>query len=260
MKLDPGDYDLLGLKLSDYFLDTCLPFGYRQGSSIFQCLSDAVRFIMLQKGHDITTYINDIFGHALRSQSHQAFDTLYNLLQELDFIISKAKLVSLNTKVTCLGIQIETVNSTLSIPPDKLLEIKQTCQEWIGRKTCRKRELKSLLGSLLYVAKCVRVARAFLNRILDTLDTRSEIYLDINFHRDLNWFLNFIDTINGTTLFHHVKCHFELELDACLQGLDTRLENQVYAITIPLKFQQYSIVHLEMLNILVAICGQVNQS
>ena len=53
IKLDPGAYDLLeiklldyllGIKLLDYFLDTCLPFGYHQGSSNFQTLSDTVSF------------------------------------------------------------------------------------------------------------------------------------------------------------------------------------------------------------------------
>ena len=36
VKIDPRDYLLLGLKHQDYYLDTCLPFGYRNGSGIFQ--------------------------------------------------------------------------------------------------------------------------------------------------------------------------------------------------------------------------------
>ena len=33
VKLDPRDYDLLGLHHNNWFLDTCLPFGYRHGST-----------------------------------------------------------------------------------------------------------------------------------------------------------------------------------------------------------------------------------
>ena len=35
VKINPRDYFLLGLRHQDYYLDTCLPFGYRNGSGIF---------------------------------------------------------------------------------------------------------------------------------------------------------------------------------------------------------------------------------
>ena len=36
VKIDPDSYFLLDLKLDKYYRDTCLPFGYRHGSAIFQ--------------------------------------------------------------------------------------------------------------------------------------------------------------------------------------------------------------------------------
>ena len=44
-----------------------------------------------------------------------------------------------------------------------------------------------------------------------------------------------------------------IELHACLIGLGAVCMNQVYAIKIPKNYENYSIVHLEMLNILVAL-------
>ena len=35
IKIDPGDYHLLGLKLDSYFIDSCLLFGFHHGSAIF---------------------------------------------------------------------------------------------------------------------------------------------------------------------------------------------------------------------------------
>ena len=35
VKLDPKEYDLLGLHHNSWFLDTCLPFGFRHGSTLF---------------------------------------------------------------------------------------------------------------------------------------------------------------------------------------------------------------------------------
>ena len=51
--IDPGDLDLLGLHWEGYFLDHCLPFGFKHGSSIFQRLSDGICFIMNQEGHQM---------------------------------------------------------------------------------------------------------------------------------------------------------------------------------------------------------------
>ena len=50
VRIDPGDYDLLGLHWRDAYVDTYLPFGTRHGSQIFQRLRDAVRHIMHQRG------------------------------------------------------------------------------------------------------------------------------------------------------------------------------------------------------------------
>ena len=46
-KIDPRDYHLLGLRHENYFIDTCLPFGYRHGSAIYQRISDAVRHVVM---------------------------------------------------------------------------------------------------------------------------------------------------------------------------------------------------------------------
>ena len=47
--------------------------------------------------------------------------------------------------------------------------------------------------------------------------------------------------------------HDTVRLDASLQGLGGSFRDMVYALSIPLGFQQYSIVHLEIINIIVAL-------
>ena len=82
---------------------------------------------------------------------------------------------------------------------------------------------------------------------------KEQIQLDVNFHRDLNWFQKFLPQFNGKAFFVHRPVQATIELDACLQGLGAVYANQVYAVPIPEYCVQFSIVHLEMLNILVAI-------
>ena len=256
VKLDPSDYNLLGLKLNDLYIDSCLPFGFRTGSALFQRLSDAVRFIMAQKGFTVTNYIDDVIGHSVVSKSKASFDALSALLSDLGFDISHKKIVEPATRVTCLGVDIDTVDFTVSIPPDKVSQILSECQLWLNRVECTKRQLQSLLGKLLYITKCVRISRPFLNRMLDLLrasDKFTKIILTTEFKQDLNWFLQFLPRFNGKAFISHRQVTEEIELDASLQGLGARWGQYVYTVPIPLGYKDFSIVHLEMLNILVAI-------
>ena len=256
IKIDPADYNFLGLSFNGYYIDTCLPFGFRHGSAMFQRLSDSIRYIMLQKGHHVTNYIDDIIGQSTKSQAEASFHTLYNLLGELGLDISRKKLVYPSTKVSCLGVVIDTEKFTISVPSDKLKEIKLLCEQWEGKKSCNKRDLQSLLGRLLYVTKCVRASRPFLNRMLETLrqaDKQCKINLNEAFMRDLTWFRKFVHIFNGVAFFSHDPVHSHIELDASLQGLGAVCDNEVYAIPLALGVGGYNIVHLEMLNILVAL-------
>ena len=66
-----------------------------------------------------------------------------------------------STQAICLGIMFDTINRTISILPEKLQEIIALCNNWQHKTTCTKTNLQSLLGSLLYVSKCVKPARFF---------------------------------------------------------------------------------------------------
>ena len=60
---------ILGLQWHDAYVDTCLPFGTHHGSQICQRLSDAVRYVMHQKGFCIIYYIEDV--------PHASYDCLF---------------------------------------------------------------------------------------------------------------------------------------------------------------------------------------
>ena len=88
VKLDPIDYNLLGLRHDAYFADTCLPFGYRNGSVTFQGLSGAIRYIMTQRNYDVINYIDDVIGVGLPSVTPTAYAYLQDVVHRLGFEIS----------------------------------------------------------------------------------------------------------------------------------------------------------------------------
>ena len=258
IRIDPVDLDLLGLKYDQLFIDCTLPFGFRHGSVFFQRCTDAVWFIMKNNFHFpyLYNYIDDLIYTGLPHDICRSYNTLIALLQELGLEISQSKLVSPTTTAVCLGIEIDNSNHTLKIPGEKLLEILSICKKFAGKVKVTKNQLQSLLGSLLYITKCVKPARFFLNRMLQLLrdhTSKSIIPLNRAFHRDLNWFNTFLLQFNGVTFFDYKEPDHIVYLDACLTDFGAAFANKVYALPIPLGFKNYTIVHLEILNIVVAI-------
>ena len=74
LKIDPLDYDLLGL----YWVDMCLLFGSRHGSQLFQHVSDAVRFALHRQGFCCINYINDFIGFGTPDVAQKSFDLCFN--------------------------------------------------------------------------------------------------------------------------------------------------------------------------------------
>ena len=83
----------------------------------------------------LMNYIDDLTYIGLPSKVYDSYYKLLSLLDELGLEVSQPKIVPPSTSVICLGIQVNTVECTLSIPQKKLLEIKQLCDQWAEKKS-----------------------------------------------------------------------------------------------------------------------------
>ena len=92
--------------------------------------------------------------------------------------------------------------------------------------------------------------------LLRASNKQESINLNVEFKRDLNWFCEFLPDFNGSAFFKHDNIDREIELDACLEGLGAIYNNRIYAISISKGYMHMGIVHLEMLNILVALTAK----
>ena len=206
LNVDPRDYDLLGLSWDATYIDTRIPFGSRHGSQFFQRASDTVRHAMRQRDVDVINYIDDFLGYGTPDVARRSYDALLDVMNQLGMTVSEKKLVAPTTRAVCLGILIDTVDGTVAIPPEKLQDIKNMVKQWKGKKYCTKRESQSLFCTLLYIHKCVKPARCFLNRMLETLCKASnpaKIVLADDFHRELGWFDQFLPHYNGISMYAH---------------------------------------------------------
>ena len=113
-----------------------------------------------------------------------------------------------------------------------------------------------MLGSLLYITKCVKPAQYFLNHMLQLLRNNTHediIVLNSEFFKDLAWFNTFLHSYNGVTIYQVTPLYHRIFLDASLQGMGGCFNNYVYSLTIPLGFKYYNIAQLEMINVMVAL-------
>ena len=79
-----------------------------------------------------------------------------------------------------------------------------------------------------------------------------KILLTKEFFLDLGWFDAFLTQYNAVTYYHQSQCHSQMHLDAFLTGLGAVFHNMVYSLPLPRGYMGYTIVHLEILNIVVA--------
>ena len=255
LNVDQFDYDLLGLQWHGAYIDQRIPFGCSHGSQFFQRTSDAVCYAMCHQGYDVINHIDDFLGFGTPSVARQSFQTLVELMQELGLAISDKKLIHPTTQAVCLGVVVDMVSGTVSIPPDKLTQVQQIVHEWSDKKTCTKQQLQSLVGLLLYIHKCTKPACYFVNRLLEMLrnaNNPNRIVITDDCKWDLAWFRKFLEQYNGVSIYDHKNADFVVQLDACLTGMGGCWKNLIYHLPIPLGYKSMGIVHLEMINILVA--------
>ena len=175
-------------------------------------------------------------GLASRLKQVLLFKFLYDLLGPLGLTISSNKLIPPSTKDTCLGIEVDTVAGSVSIPEEKLQKMSELVHEWVGKQHFTKRQLQSLLAYILYIHKCVKPTMIFLNHMLQVLrnaHNSSRNALDHNFYRGLRWFQTFLKKSMALPFMTTNQMH----LDAYLQGLGGVLNNMVYHLPIPLRYQ-----------------------
>ena len=92
LKVDPGDINLLGLKLDSYYIDQSVPFGYRHGSIFFEKVTDSIRFVMRKHGfQDLFNYVDDIMLCGTLPKIPPAFQFLVNLLNQLGLTLNSKK-------------------------------------------------------------------------------------------------------------------------------------------------------------------------
>ena len=204
------DWNLLGYKCDEkFYCDTVLPFGCRSSPSLFDDLSRILEWLMRTSGGmpDVLHYIDDFWWAASKTTNACAVTLAYMraLCADLGVPLAEEKTEGPTTKLTFLGIDLDSELQTISIPAAKVKEIQDLFIVYTSRKHATKREILSICGQLSFATKCIPAGRIFLRRIL-TLAHRVKnlnykMRLTEGFRADLQWWIDFFPKWNGSCKF-----------------------------------------------------------
>ena len=256
----PADWSLLGFRWQHvYYWDCVLPFGCASSSLLYEVPALAATHIINTRVTRSKTdnYSDDAFqvtpavlGIVLARLSLS--QSISIMRDELGFPIPADKVEGPSTRITVLGLLIDSDSMEIRLDAKRLTQLTSLVSHWQSKATYTRKELQSLIGLLMFACTAIRPGRIFLHRMLTRLRAihwqereparggtgatnpdRTPISHSLtpgsDLQRDLSWWQHHLSTWNGTTLMYELQwtpaSTLELETDACLLGYGARYGN-----------------------------------
>ena len=205
----PDDQRLLGVCWDSHtWLDTALPFGLRSAPKLFSAVADALAWALYLEGvtHQLH-YLDDflLVGPPGSTACQASLNIALAVCDRLGLPVAPAKIAGPTTRLTFLGICIDTTLQQLELPGDKLRRLQGMSRSWLQRKVCTKRELLSFLGHLHHAATVVRPGRIFTRSLINASKTVKHLHYHIRLNEmmraDIAWWAEFLPRWNGSCTF-----------------------------------------------------------
>ena len=194
-----------------------LMFGLRNSGYQGQRVTNAVTWIHQRLGlstddeqkYSSINYSDDIGGvEATKERATVSFTALSDLLLELGLEESLDKAHPPSTRMPYLGVMFDTVAMTMSIPPEKLQEVRSDVRLWMKKTTATKKNLQRLLGKLFWVSRCVQHSRSFMGRLLgqlkltNSVGENKKVKLSPDCIADIQWWDRYLGRFNGVEIIY----------------------------------------------------------
>ena len=252
LPIDPVDYSRTGFVWrSNFFFFVSYMFGLRHSGLAGQSVTSAVTWRHRQEGarldgeeFNTLNYSDDLAGVEAGTRSDLSYQKMGQLLEELGLKEAADKATPPDTTITYLGVTFDSITMKKTVPAEKLAELLDILNTWSSKKSCTKRGLQSLVGKLLWVARCVRFSRVFVSRLLAALKALAtalphhKIALSQEMQLDIKWWLTYIRSFNGVMfIINPGIIKFSYKGDACLDGGGGFHDQEYWSRPLPLWMQ-----------------------
>ena len=184
----------------NFYVDLVLPFGLRSSGSIFNQFAGLVKWILINQYNvtDIVNYSDDFFKVCCKILlfAQSELQHIVGAFHDLRIPLAEDKIEGPALQLIYLGITINSRDMTIEVPEEKYIDSMEILRRWTGKRTCTKRQLKSLIGKLGHICKVVRPGRMFSRRLIDLSTTVQRSHHHITLNRearaDIQWWLDFL--------------------------------------------------------------------
>ena len=209
LPVHPDDFDLLGICVKGkFYYDRCMPMGCSIACSTFEKFSTFLEYCCRKVADSCNTlhYLDDFFFvGASESECKHLLRSFESMCERFGVPIAAEKTEGPVTKITFLGLEIDSVVGQVRVPQDKLLSLQALISTVLGKEKVTLRTLQSVIGSLNFVCRAVAPGRAFLRRLIDlTIGVKERhhmIRISLGAREDLKAWLHFLLEFNGRVLF-----------------------------------------------------------
>lgn len=255
---DPLDWPLLAFRWDDrFYCDISMPFGARASSCHMQRVANAIVRMLKERDVIAKMYIDDLIIVSPDSvKAERDLRTAQKLLYDLGLPEAPDKVQRPSTKVTWLGVVINSEKMSISVPEDKLREVRSCVTAALKLKSMSKKHLQSIIGKLIHIAKCIKPARLFVSRLLEALRGMKKKFIKVSpdMKQDLLWFSEFSAQWNGVGLINTSTPSMDLFVDASGSGIGATDGRTAYGGQIsPARDPAGNISELEAVNLVVAL-------
>ena len=145
--MDPLDFEKMGFIFEGHlYFDCTLSMGSRSSTRCCQQVTNAVVYIYVDSGYFAVNYLDDLGRADTAERAMAAYGALRQLL--IDFGLKEAynKSCPPTHCMTFLGLEVNTILFTLTIPASKLKEILMVLEQSEGKPTASLKDVQNWLG------------------------------------------------------------------------------------------------------------------
>ncbi|KAK3089099.1 hypothetical protein FSP39_000774 [Pinctada imbricata] len=237
--IHPSDFELLGFSFQNkFYFDKTLPFGLSFSCNLFERFSKALHWVMenyFQTAGCVHVLDDFLFmGPPSTNKCSKALFGFISLCNDIGVPIKHEKTVEPVTRITFLGIEIDSVKFELRLPQDKITKITDSLKRVQNKRKVTLQELQSLIGLLNFACSVVIPGRTFLRRLIDLTRGIQKPHhfrrLNSEARADIQAWLIFIKHFNGKALIledkWYTSSHLNLHTDASNIGFGGTFQTQ----------------------------------
>ena len=195
-----SEIDQLGFMFDGmFYVDKAMPFGCSISCQTWELFATFLEFCVRRASPcgSLLHYLDDFLFGGKKDTNDCTFimSVFMDKMQLLGVPIASDKTEGPTTKLSFLGLELDSEEMTIRIPMGKIEEIRQKIVSMLARKKCTLREMQSLIGSLNFACRAVVPGRPFCRRLINAICglTKPHHHLNITLamKEDLQLWLNF---------------------------------------------------------------------